>query len=356
MKKTVFFLLTFFLIISVLPLTFYAKETDFNVPKTAEDVFEAKITPENSADILSAGKILKYVFSSFIKAFSDKSDFICRIFILLFAVYLIDSLSASFSSGRIVSAMSFSVLAVCSVSVFYEIFSSTDAVADAFSQISGFLSSLLPAFLTSLASSGYSSAASTGGTTLFFSVEIISAIICGCLKPFSTAYVVMGTASGLSDNYNLKTFSGFIRNFFITSMGVIMTVFGGMMSLQTTLCMTSDTLFKRTAKLAAGTFIPLFGGSVGEGLESAFASAAVMKNSMGIFGTSVVFLTALPSLASLAADLIIVSVSCAICGFFENEKAISFFSIVRDCISIVFSAAAVCCFILLIGLSLLIKI
>ena len=31
MKKTVFFLLTFFLIISVLPLTFYAEETDVDV-------------------------------------------------------------------------------------------------------------------------------------------------------------------------------------------------------------------------------------------------------------------------------------------------------------------------------------
>lgn len=356
MKKTAVFVLTFILTVYCFPLIFNAEQTDFPVPKTAEDIVEKKITPENAAEILSFGKILKYIFSSVINAFSDKSAFIGQLFVLLFAVYLINSLSESFGSQKIVSAMSFASLSVCSVSVFSAVVSSVVSVSEAFSQISGFLSSLLPAFLTSLATAGYSAVAATGGGALFFSVEIVSAVICGCLKPFSTAYIVIGTTSGISDNFSLRTFSAFVRNSFITAMGVILTVFGGMMSLQTTLSMTSDNLFKRTAKLAAGTFIPLFGGSVGEGLESAFASSVVIKNNMGIFGASVVFLTVMPSLSSLAADLVIVSLSCAVCGFFENEKALSFFSIVRDCIAIIFSAATVCSFILLIGLSLLIKI
>lgn len=356
MKRTAVFILTFFLTVVIFPLVFYADEPHFPVPETAEELVGEMVTPENSAEILSLGKILRFVFSSFVNAFTDKFSFIVQLFVLLFAIYLINSFSESFGSQKLLSAMSFSALSVCSVSVFSDVFNSTDAVSSAFSQLSGFLSSLFPAFLTSLASAGYSSVAATGGSSLFFSVEVISAIICGCLKPFSTAYIVVGIVAGISDNVNVKAFSAFIRNFFITSIGVILTVFGGMMSLQTTLSMTSDNLFKRTAKLAAGTFIPLFGGSVGEGLESAFASAVVMKNSLGVFGTSVVFLTMLPSLSALAADLIIFSVSCAVCGFFGNEKATSFFSTVRDCIAVIFSAATVCCFILLIGLSLLIKI
>ncbi|MBO5036441.1 MAG: hypothetical protein J6D42_05115 [Clostridia bacterium] len=353
-KAVPILILTFIFVL--FPLRTSAQQPDIPIPQIALDLSDGELSYENSSEIFSFSTIIQYVFSAFFDALGEKTAFISQLFILLFALYLINSFAESFCSEKIVSAMSFAVVAVSTVSVFSTVFSSVDAVSEAFTQLSGFLSAMLPSFLTSLASAGYSSVASSGGGALFFSVEIISAVICGCLKPFSTAYICIGAASGISDNFNLKTLSSFIRNFIITSMSLVLTLFGGIMALQTTLSMTSDTLFKRTAKLAAGTFIPVFGGALGEGLETAFASAVVMKNGIGIFGTAVVFLTMLPSLCSLAADLIVVSVSCGVCGFFGNEKALAFFSVVRDCLAIVFTAAVECCLVLLIGISLLIKI
>lgn len=354
-KKVVcFFTILFVCFISA--RCFNAQEAAFDVPEIAKEFSGETLTPENSSEIFSPTKIIGYVFSAISAAFGGKTAFISKIAVLLFAVYIIERLSETFSSEKLVAVMNFSVTAASAASLFLSLRSSADKAAEAFSQLSGFLGSVFPVFLSALATSGHASAATSGGAMLFFALDIVLAAVCTFLKPFSAAYICIGTVCGISDNVNIKTLSSFTRNFLIAAMGLALTVFGGVMSIQTTLAVTSDTLFKRTAKLAAGSFIPIFGGAVGESIESAFSSAAVLKNSIGVFGTSVVFLTLLPSLAELAADLAIVCIACGVCGFFGNERAMSFFSVVRDCAAIVFSAATICGMGLTIGISILVKI
>jgi stage III sporulation protein AE len=85
-----------------------------------------------------------------------------------------------------------------------------------------------------------------------------------------------GLLSGLKKKYTL------MLSFF-------MMLLLAMLSSQTVLGASQDTLAMRSAKFAAGNMIPVVGGSVGETLKTVSGSVAFLKNTVGI-GAHRVFL------------------------------------------------------------------
>ena len=90
-----------------------------------------------------------------------------------------------------------------------------------------------------------------------------------------------------------------LKKNYTTALSFLMMLLLAMLGAQTTLAARSDTLAMRSAKFAAGTLIPVVGGSVSELLRTVSASVGFLRGTVGICGILLLLLTLLPTLVEL---------------------------------------------------------
>jgi stage III sporulation protein AE len=82
-------------------------------------------------------------------------------------------------------------------------------------------------------------------------------------------------------------------------MGFISTLFIGILSIQTAVNSSADTLSVKTAKFIVGSTVPVAGGVLAEALTTVTASLNLLKSSVGIWGVLICALTFLPLVIEL---------------------------------------------------------
>ena len=73
----------------------------------------------------------------------------------------------------------------------------------------------------------------------------------------------------------------------------------GVLGIQSTLAQGADTLALRTVRFAAGSFLPVVGGSVSEALRTVAGSVEYLRSAVGMGGVILVFLAFLPTFLSV---------------------------------------------------------
>ena len=85
-----------------------------------------------------------------------------------------------------------------------------------------------------------------------------------------------------------------IRRFIVIILSLFSTIFTGLLTTQSILSYSSDSLLIRGVKFVSGTFVPIVGSGVGDAISSIFSSFVIMKNTLGVFIIIVIILINLP--------------------------------------------------------------
>jgi stage III sporulation protein AE len=248
--------------------------------KAARDLDEP-LTLDNIASFLKPEKIFFYIVNIIIKIAGDKGSIILKIGAILAVTYIISSLSETYTNNNILKIISYISLVITSLILFETIFSTSKTLISSLNEISSFMQALIPIMTALLSASGNPASGAVGGTVLFAAIEVFSVIINSFVLPCTNMYLSLGVGAGLTGNVNLKGISAFLRNAAVICITFILTIFIGIMSLQKVLAMSGDSLTKRALKFAAGSFIPVAGGPIGEGVETVFACAGSLKSTAG---------------------------------------------------------------------------
>jgi len=128
----------------------------------------------------------------------------------------------------------------------------------------------------------------------------------------------------------------------ITILTLSMVIFIGLLSLQTSISASSDTLTMRASKYIVSSGVPIVGSAVSEAYSSVSASINIVKNTFGTFGIICLAFCALPPVVS--AFLIYISTKSAafIAEAFEIKELKAFFNDASAVMSI--ALAAIICF------------
>ena len=90
-----------------------------------------------------------------------------------------------------------------------------------------------------------------------------------------------------------------IRKIITIILSLFSTVFTGMLTTQSLLATSSDSIVIKGIRFASGTFIPIVGGNIGEAISSVMSSFLIMKTTLGIFIIFVIILINLPVMIEL---------------------------------------------------------
>lgn len=148
----------------------------------------------------------------------------------------------------------------------------------------------------------------------------------GVAVPLACVLVALGLLDAVTGQGSLQSLSAFIRRTFTLGLSFLMMLLTFSLGLQHTLSVGSDTLALRTVRFAAGSFLPVVGGSVAEALRTVSGSVAYLRGTVGVGGILVLFFIFLPTFLSVALTRLALSLSSAVAGMLNCTRERVFLS------------------------------
>ncbi len=211
---------------------------------------------------------------------------------------------------------------------------------DAINNMIHFMVALLPLLLALMASVGNVVSAALFHPLIIFLVHTSGLLIQHIVLPLLFLSTVLGIISTLTEHYKVTKLANLLRNIAIGSLGIFLTVFLGVISVQGASSAVTDGITVRTAKFIAGNFIPIVGRLFTDAADTVLSASVLLKNTVGIAGLAILLMIiAFPALKVLSLALIF-NLSAAVLQPLGGGPIIECLSIIGKAVIYVFAALA----------------
>lgn len=229
-------------------------------------------------------------------------------------------------------------------------------IKDTIQNLVGFSHTLIPILITLMMTTGNITSASVVQPILLFLITFIGNIITTILLPLTLIGTALSIISKISDRVQIGKLSKYFKSTTVWVLGVTLTLFVGILSLEGTLSSSVDGITAKTAKVAVSNFIPVVGKILGDAVDTVIGCSNILKNAVGIVGVIIVIgicIVPIIKLTILMATYYLVS---AVCEPIADEKIISLLSQIGDTFKILLAMLSAISVMLIIGITLVIKI
>ncbi len=176
---------------------------------------------------------------------------------------------------------------------------------DAISDMIDFMVAMVPLLLTLLASMGNAVSVTIMHPLIIFMIHAVGTLIYTVVFPLLFFSAVLHIVSSLSDKYRVTHLANFLRNASAMLLGVFLTVFLGVISVQGATSAVTDGVTIRTAKYITGNFVPIVGRMFSDAADTVFSASLLVKNAVGLVGVIIiVLLCAFPAVKILTLAII----------------------------------------------------
>lgn len=266
-----------------------------------ECVQEANISEFNISDFsndLISGRGIGYnkIFQNIISLLgkeifiSLKSAILILIIILLMAI--LNGINENSQILNIVYLVCFIAIASITIGNFTQIISMFKNTSDILSKIVQIVSPFLIAILI-----GTGAITSTGliQPLILFMASLIGFIITYIIIPCISVSVALNVISSMSDNFKFNELSKMFSKCAIWIIGIVLTLFLGILSLETTLSASVDSLTVNVTQAAFSNFIPVVGKFFSDSLETVIGTSKIIGKTGGVVGiVSMVVISSVP--------------------------------------------------------------
>ncbi len=212
-----------------------------------------------------------------------------------------------------------SALAV-SVTALVPVYSVITAAARSIKAGAQFMLSFVPVYGAVLVASGKPLTSASSSTILLAASEGIVSLASYVITPLVGSYLAVCITGSCSPLLKTSGIADLLKKLANWSLGLIMTVYLGVLSLQTTVSAAADNMAVRTGRFLLGSFIPVVGGALSEALTTLQSSVSLLRSSVGIYGVVVMVLTVLPVLIELLLWRAVLLVCASASGVFGCER------------------------------------
>ena len=220
----------------------------------------------------------------------------------------------------------------------------------------GFMNSLVPLLVTLMIYTGNIATSSLLEPIILFIITFISNIIINLIIPIVSIISALAIVSKLSDKVQIGKLSKFMKSSIIWFLGVMLTIFVGVISLEGTLASSVDGITAKTAKAAVSSMIPVVGKILGDSVDSVLGCGLVLKNALGVVGVIIVIGICAMPIIKLAILTIMYNISAAIIEPLADEKIVKLLSEFGDIFKLLLGIMCSVSVLLIVGITLVIKI
>ena len=298
--------------------------------KYTEDVLEDIDIGELLNDAIKGeinnSELLKNIFP----LLGDEIKEAIKVMVSIIIIVLIHSVFKSIAdnlNNKSVSQITYYVQYILIATVIMSNFTNIiDLLKDTITNMTGFLQSLFPLLMTLMLASGSVVSVNMIQPIILFIINLISNIFQTIIIPAILIGTALAIVSKISDRIQIDKLSKFIKSSSIWVIGILLTIFVGVLSIEGTLGSSVDGITAKTAKAAVSSFIPVVGKVLGDAVDTVIGCSSILKNAIGIVGVIVVIAICILPIIKLAVITIIYHFTAAICEPIADSKVISLIS------------------------------
>ena len=211
---------------------------------------------------------------------------------------------------------------------------------------SNFLISFVPVLSGVMTAGGQIVTATSYQVFLFWAAELVSVIVSRTLVPFLGIYLAIAITSSMNAEFRLDKIADSLKSFICWSLGGLLTVFVGILSIQGIVASSADTVSLKATKFLISSVVPVVGGALSDALGSVQSCVKLLKTSVGAYGIIIAVMTFLPLLIESISWLLVTKISQVVAEFLGVGGVTPVLKATSSVLSIIL--AIILCFMMLI--------
>ncbi len=306
MKKTVCFLTVIFMFCVLRFPAFAETNDDFGVgeienyldnqTKQILDSNEIHPADPDFVNRLSISGVFSYIFSLFngelktpLKTAASASG-----------ILLITAALTPFFENKVNGETKDFILCLAAGGVIFSAFSNTlSGLVGAIKTVSGFMIGFIPIFAGLTVASGGAVSGSVMGGILMAAASAVSSLAAYWVLPLTGSYLAISVCSGISEELSSISLGDTVKKAALWGLSFVSSIFLGVLSVQSVVNGTADTVALKTAKFILGTSVPVAGGVLSEAVGTVSASVSLLRSTAGIYAVIAIAVIALPMVIEL---------------------------------------------------------
>ena len=229
-------------------------------------------------------------------------------------------------------------------------------VKDTSSNLVGFINVLLPLLLTLMIYTGNIATSSLLQPIILFVTNFVGNIISDILMPIVLIIVVFSMISKISEKVQVDKIAKFLKSGVVWFLGVVLTLFVSVVSLEGTLSSTVDGVTAKTAKAAVSSVIPVVGKVLGDVVDSVLGCGVILKNAVGIVGVIVILGICVVPIIKIGTLSLIYSLASAVIQPVADEKIVKLLDETGGVFKLLLGILCALSVLLIIGVTMVVKI
>lgn len=220
----------------------------------------------------------------------------------------------------------------------------------------GFSNSLIPLLITLMLTTGSFVSAGAVKPILLFLINFIGNFIIDFILPLVIIGTSLSIISRISNTVRIDKLAKFLKSAGVWILGIIMTLFVTILSLEGSITETVDGVTAKTAKAAVSNVIPVVGKILGDATDSVIGCAGILKNAVGFIGVLVIIGICILPIIKLSLLSFTYFIASCICQPIADEKVISLLDSIGDTFKFLLAIVFCISVMLIVGLTIVMKV
>lgn len=212
-----------------------------------------------------------------------------------------------------------------------------------------FMMSFIPIYSGVIVAGGQAASAATYNMFMFSACQLIGQVITNFVVPLLGIYLAFCLIGGLMPDMNITSVASSIKTVVTWTLGLMLSLFVGLMSIQSIVANGADTATTKAAKFVIGSFVPVIGGALSDAFIAAQGCIKLLKTTLGGFGIVSALVIFMPALLQTVLWYLSVNVAVMVGDLLDAKQISSILKASSNVLGILM--AIMLCFALLVIIS-----
>lgn len=337
-------------------ITDFVKEAEKYSGDFFEDIDLTETLSQAITGKINNNKIYKTTLNILGKEVKSSITTLISILIIIVIHSILKSISDSLeddSISKIIYYVQYILIVTIAMSNFGQII---ELVRETTRNLVGFMNSLIPILIVLMTYTGTAITSNLVQPVLLFMINFIGNVIQNVLIPIVLVVTVLAIVSKISERAQIVKITKFLKSSVTWFLGVILTLFVGVLSLEGTLTSSVDGITAKTTKAAVSSLIPVVGKILGDTVDSVLGCGVILKNAVGVVGVIVIIGICVIPIIKLGTLSIIYNLASGIIEPIADEKIVKLLEEMGGIFKLLFGIVCALSVLLIIGITLVVKI
>lgn len=219
----------------------------------------------------------------------------------------------------------------------------------------GFMNLLVPLLISLMLYTGSITTSGVLEPIILFMINFMGNIIQNVILPFVLIFASLVIISKISDKVQIDKIAKFFKSGIVWFLGIVLTIFVGVVSLEGTLSSSVDGITAKTTKAIVSSAIPVVGKILGDAVDTVLGCSIILKNAVGLLGVIIVIGICIMPVIKLTILTIAYKLLSGVCEPIADTKIVGLLDQIGDIFKILLAILCSISVMLIIGTTLVIK-